>query len=958
MSERIKPISQGKATVNRVSSGDQSLFSSWDSIFKLSGYRKNGGSAPVDHQFHLADGFGKRNDNGTGFSLTNEAYRYRDGKEIQPAWFAITEQWPVFPVLSTVPYRIGSLIGERFESFAGDSAQALSSLPDEEKTAVEAAMEALGYAPRVPSNTDDIYELLTASSSYGIADEGRRSGTDYNFAEIETVQWRSMQRLYAETAALLPAGGKKGLKARFKDIIDPQGEYYPLIKDKPFSQAAEALFLHIAAKVEEISSVATGEITSEDTSAYFQLISAEGETNGNPDAFLFLDWYLQNRELYTMAHNEVSDEISQKGGNPIHSVSAQRGETPFWVIVAGEKHKLFLQEKEVIISKRNGNETEETVLSVRTLPTTHEALGALLATEYKGKAVTVIPTAIGLALHFRAGGDLLLPEHGSNYIPQVNRVYERLLLLANRAQTETLLPQNDIIRVHPHAIAALPDGRLLRLPWHLRDAFPVDREGFTTTDEIKTSWQTVVKERRQTIDHVKEAGSTFEKARILFQEGEAALIDNIVYRLEGISEKEAAVKPATATFMDAFKAGLDKKDLKQLGAISAYIRGQKDEVPDNSLIVEKREEIEALRAQFQKIAALAEGKEADEQVLKFFVALRARQLDASVESLEYFDSRPSLLTTYLLFENEGVRDIVNGSEAYREETPKPIQKAWYVAEGNKIMVVLDKAGENSPTRKKIAQRIARNLSEDSFDTAMVLTPTDNPEADFRMNQVCLDASVGGMCGNGVRSAARFAHEQWGMERVRLVTETGEIVEGFFDGEHYGAVLQATPLSRETVNQFGGLLTDEAIVAVTEETGLKEQIQQAIDTVAYEQEAVTILSIASISGEPHVVLSVPYLDFIPLNELTEIATAINKTGTFPQETNVTFVTQDGKEFYIATHERGGPGITGACATGAVSAMSVLKEYGHTDVTFRTPEGHLRVEHDGTSYIVRGEVAGAL
>lgn len=956
MNERIKTINQGTALANRVSSGDQSLFSSWDSLFKLSGYRRNGGSTPIDHQFHLADSFGKRNDNGTGFSLTNEAYRYREGKEIQPAWFAITEQWPAFPVLSTVPYRIGSLIGERFEAFARESAQTLSSLPDEKKSAVETAMDVLGYAPRVPSSTDDIYELLTASSSYGIADEGKRSGTDYNFAEIEAVQWRSMQRLYAEIASLLPADEKEGLKARFKNIVDPQGEYYPLIKDKPFPQAAEALFPKLAAKVEEISGVATGEITPEDTSAYFQLISPTGEINGNPDAFVFLDWYLQNRELYTMAHNEVSDEISQKGGNPIHSVSAQGGETPFWVIINGKKHKLFIKEKDVVVSKRNGTEMEKTTLSVDALPTTHEALGELLAREYEGKAVTVIPTAIGLALHFRAGGDMLLPEHGSSYIPQVNRVYERLLLLANRAQTETLFPQNDIIRVHPHAIASLPDGRLLRLPWHLQDVFPIDGEGFTTTDAIKASWQAVLEERRQTVERVKEASSTAEKARILFQEGDIALIDSIVKRLGDISEKEAALKPATAALMDAFKAGLDKRDLKQLGGISAYIRGQKDELPDNNaLIAEKIGEIKALRAQFQEIAALAEGKEADEQILKFFIALRVRQLDASVESLEYFDSRPSLLSIYLLFGEEGVRNVIHSSEVYREETPKPIQKAWYDAEGNKIMVLLDKTGENSPARKKIAQKIARNLAEDSFDTAIVLAPTDNPEADFRMDQVCMDASVGGMCGNGVRSVARFAHEQWGMERVRLVTETGEIVEGFFDGEHYGAILHATPLSRETANQFKGLLTEETLASVVNGNAWEKKIQQAINTVAYEGEEVMVLSVVSISGEPHVVLSVPYLDFIPLNELSEIAAAINYIGMFPQKTNVTFVMQNNSGFQIATHERGGPGITGACGTGAVSAMSILKEHGYTDVVFRTPAGHLRVESDGTSYVVRGKVA---
>ncbi|MEK7551151.1 MAG: hypothetical protein AAB532_00965 [Patescibacteria group bacterium] len=957
------PIEKQNRRPVKVFSGDQSLLSSWDSMFKIHGFAVNNPQARISHQFHLADNFGKRNDGGNGLSLTAEVYRYENGREVQPAWFAITEQWPAFPVLSTVPYHIGGFIGEKFDAFANSTTQVLDGLSPDERSSVSEAVHSMRYPLRLPESASDIYALFTSSSSFGIADEGKRSGTSYNFAEIEQLQAESMLRLYGQTIRMVAPERKAEVKDRFRDITTSEGTYHLLVKDKDFPDAALSLYSHLATELGRVSETESDNIDLSDTTKFFELVGTEGEVSENSDAFVFLDWYLQNRDLYAQAHNEVSEELSQKGGNPIQSIAQQKGETPFWVIIDGQKHKMFLDDSQLKIVRRDEGATIEHVIPLETPITQRGELGKVLGNEFKDQAITVIPTAIGLALNFRASGDLLLPEHGSSYMPQADKTYQRMQLLATKEQYEGLIGQNDILRVHPHAIDAMPSGIRIKLPWHLQDAFPTDQEGFTTTDQIKALWKQVSAERRLTLEEVRKATTVTQKAKILFTDGSVDLATNLAEKLDQIGDRESGLKSRSTAIMDTIKDTLDPSQRKQLGQITAYLRGQGEELPKiPGLSSEKIAELEALRHEFSELSTLSNSKPTDERILKFLVALRVRQIDASIESLEYFDSRPSLLTTYLLFGEEGVRRVITGAEVYRQETPK-IEKEWFDAEGNKIVVIYDKSGENLPTNPKIAQRIAKSLDADQFDTAMVLTPTEDPNADLRVDQVCPDASVGGMCGNGTRSVGAFAFEKFGKDTIHLVTQTGEIVTGFKENDEYGAVLSATPLDIASRDLFRGIVPDELLDDDGFVSSLQQRLQERLEEDGEKDPLTQVLAFTSISGEPHLVIGLPSIeagDNENYDQLSSVAKRVNaltigKKLVFPNEVNVSFVTANGiGEILIATHERGGPGVTGACATGAVSIMSVLKELGQTQLIFKTPKGELDVKYEDGKYTVKGSV----
>jgi len=393
-----------------VFSGDQQVFSSWDSAIKLAGYRNSGGIGHVIHHFHLADGFGKSASGQVEPHITNESYRYENGRETQPAWFAITEMWPVFPVLSTVPYMLGRVLGEKFDEFAEGFEATQAELDPIQSESVSRVMGELGFGTNVPQSANETYELLTSSTSYGIADGKDTSGSAYNFADIEDLQRQSMVRLYKQTAALVPPDVRPEVRKRFEEITDENGDLFQILKDQPFPSLAKNAYSFAAQRLHEMTGVDIRDVQLEDTTSYFQLVDRNGETSENADAFTFLNWYIANQDVYNKAHNEISEEISQRGGNPIQTISSHKGETPFWVIIDGQKHKLFMHENAIGIVKREQGAISEVNIPTTSPITSHEDIAELLAQSFEGRAVTVIPTALGLALQLRASGTLLLPD--------------------------------------------------------------------------------------------------------------------------------------------------------------------------------------------------------------------------------------------------------------------------------------------------------------------------------------------------------------------------------------------------------------------------------------------------------------------------------------------------------------------------------------------------------------------
>lgn len=953
-----------------VFSGDQQVFSSWDSMIKLAGYASSGKSGQVIHHFHLADGFGKSANGQTEPHLTNETYRYQDGKEIQPAWFAITEMWPIFPELSTVPHALGRIIGEKFDDFAHNFAAVQSKISDEQKSAIQSVMTTLGFRTHIPRTADEMYEMLTSSTSYGIADGKDVSGSAYNFCDIEDLQKKSMLKLHRDTASRAPESERAGVRARFDELVREDSKLFQAVKNKSFPQLARNVFQYGAQRLEELTGVDITATQLEDTTEYFELIDKNGEISKKPEAFAFLDWYLQNKELYNTAHNEVSEEISQHGGNPIQTLASHKGETPFWIIVDGQKHKLSLHKNAIGIVKREQGQSVEITIPTDTTINSHRELASAIKQAYEGKEVTVIPTALGLALQLRAQGTLLLPEHGSSYVPQLNKTYERMLLVASKKEYKDLIPQSDIMRIHPHGIKSLPDGAKIKLPGHLKGTFPVDEDGFTLTDDIKKTWEEVVAQRKTALEASGEAHKMTEKARILFEGSRISEVDLLLDQIDAAETAVDALKPEMTEVLDIVKSGLDKSQMRSIRDISSFIKADLDTLsPEIETLVEsQRTQIDNLRVRFKQLKGIIAEKKLNEQILTYFVALRTRQFQASTESLEYYDARPSILSVYLLFGEQGVRNLIENTTSYEDKTPKPIDKKWYDAEGNRITVIADSSGANDPQKKRLAGHIANNLARDGFDTAMVLLPTTDDEADFRIEQVCQDGSIGGMCGNGIRAVARYAHDTWGTSSIKLITKSGDRVEGFFDGEKYGAALNSVQLHPDTKDAFKEIIPEKVLNDTQLVENLRDILQSEVNTNTVYGETAKVMSVASISGEPHVVValnrSISEFDEETLNIMIQIANSINSTQIkkvgqiFPNDVNVSFVARKEEEFYIATHERGGPGITGACGTGSVAILDSIKPHRIEDVIFRTPAGTLHVQAKGATYVIKGDVQEVL
>lgn len=215
--------------------------------------------------------------------------------------------------------------------------------------------------------------------------------------------------------------------------------------------------------------------------------------------------------------------------------------------------------------------------------------------------------------------------------------------------------------------------------------------------------------------------------------------------------------------------------------------------------------------------------------------------------------------------------------------------------------------------------------------------------DFRMRIFNPDGTEAQMCGNALRSTAKFVYYHklttkevvtietlGGLQTVYLTVENGEVVN-----------IHAAIGKPE--------FTAEKIPALTKEDTFFEQPQQVLDK--------TFL-LSSVSwGNPHTVLYVDDLDSL---DIEKYGPAIEHLACFPERTNVTFAQiVDDKCIRIREWERG-TGETLGCGTGCCSAVVISNRLGRCgrEVDVIQPGGTLHVIWDqddivhmiGPSYVV--------
>lgn len=223
------------------------------------------------------------------------------------------------------------------------------------------------------------------------------------------------------------------------------------------------------------------------------------------------------------------------------------------------------------------------------------------------------------------------------------------------------------------------------------------------------------------------------------------------------------------------------------------------------------------------------------------------------------------------------------------------------------------------------KRIADRRRGVGCDQVLLLSPPDDPDADFRYSIFNADGSRAGQCGNGARCVGRFLREKKLTRQRELTLLT--------DGE---------PLSlsiTEDGRVFAGLaapkFSPESVPFSASETAAQYPLE-----VQGQNVSVGVLSM----GNPHAILMVDDCDSAPVSSLGPL---IESHERFPDRVNVGFLQVNSRnDAKLRVYERG-VGETEACGSGACAAAVHGIQLGllDPDVTLQLPGGKLTVSWEG-------------
>lgn len=216
------------------------------------------------------------------------------------------------------------------------------------------------------------------------------------------------------------------------------------------------------------------------------------------------------------------------------------------------------------------------------------------------------------------------------------------------------------------------------------------------------------------------------------------------------------------------------------------------------------------------------------------------------------------------------------------------------------------------------------------DGLIMICPSD--VADFRMAMYNADGSEGKMCGNGVRSIAKYVYDKGltDKEQISIETKSGiKYLDLFIED---GKVQSVKVDMGEPV-----LETKDVPVLFDKEKMIGEPVQ--IGGAAYEMTCVSM-------GNPHAIVWVE--DTSVLN-LEKIGPVFEQHAMFPERVNTEFVQIiNRKEVNMRVWERGS-GETLACGTGACATAVACYLNGKTEseVLVHLLGGDLRIQYDQES-----------
>lgn len=224
---------------------------------------------------------------------------------------------------------------------------------------------------------------------------------------------------------------------------------------------------------------------------------------------------------------------------------------------------------------------------------------------------------------------------------------------------------------------------------------------------------------------------------------------------------------------------------------------------------------------------------------------------------------------------------------------------WVMSGAGNIFTIIDNT--NSRFNDNFFIRNAFDISKHSFfcnptDGIIVIEKDETGISDFKMKFFNLDGTYGMMCGNGGRCAVLYAYLN------DIIHKNKQPIVFDVWGTKYFAYFKDNKIE------------------IVFPPPLKVELNKFIET-----------SLSFIKGDyidvntPHFVIHryFPHpKDFFKF-ELSEFARMVNQHDDFkPNGVNVNIFTIVDDKIYLRTYEKGGPGETGACGTGAIATAISL------------------------------------
>ena len=219
------------------------------------------------------------------------------------------------------------------------------------------------------------------------------------------------------------------------------------------------------------------------------------------------------------------------------------------------------------------------------------------------------------------------------------------------------------------------------------------------------------------------------------------------------------------------------------------------------------------------------------------------------------------------------------------------------------------------------------------DGLILICPSD--KADFRMDMYNADGSQAEMCGNGIRSVAKYVYDYGLTDKTEITVET---LAGI---KYLKLTIEDGRVSRVRVNMGAHILDPDLIpVKVPDRPPVKVPLEACGRT--WEMTCVSM-------GNPHAVV---FIDSVDDLDIEAVGPCFENHPLFPRRTNTEFVELlDRHEVKMRVWERGS-GETLACGTGAcaVGVACVLGGLTEDKVTVHLLGGDLEIFWDRRENLV--------